>query len=77
MEKITLDKARSKGSYRFVGFSDPQSSYASELAQMGFVEGALISLARINRKDPMIVNIRHGRVSLRPREARVILVREA
>lgn len=62
--------------YQVLGFEHADSDYAIKLHKMGFVKGTPVGLAPVKMVDPIVVEIRGGRVALRKQEARQILVEE-
>lgn len=77
MSKIIKLKDICKGkSYQVSGFADEASAYAEKLHKMGFVAGTPVQLAPVKLSDPMVVQIRGGRIALRRNEAQDIFVEE-
>jgi len=62
--------------YTVAGFTNEASDYARKLHKMGFTPGTEVTLAPVKMSDPLIVQIRGGRVALRKKEAQQVLVKE-
>jgi len=62
---------------RIVGFEEGSEKYRSKLFSLGLSRGSELTLRRVAPLgDPVEVEVRGGRASLRKNEARVILVEE-
>lgn len=77
MAKSTNISGMAQGrTYQVSGFAPGSSVYAEKLHKMGFVIGTPVELAPVKIADPMVIQIRGGRVALRRKEAQQILVEE-
>lgn len=62
--------------YLVTGFSETAAGYTEKLLKMGFVEGTPVRLAPVAMADPIVVEVRGGRIALRKNEARQVHVEE-
>ena len=60
--RISLDQVAKGKTYQVIGFQHSESAYAEKLYKMGFVEGTTLQLAPVALKDPIVIEIRGGRI---------------
>jgi ferrous iron transport protein A len=62
---------------RIVGFEQGDGNYRSKLFSMGLTQGSIVTVKRLAPLgDPVEVEVRGNKASLRKKEASVILVEE-
>ncbi len=75
-QPLTLPDMEYGKTYKVLGFAGKNPNYSTQLQNLGFTEGTLVTRGPASINDPFSVLLRGSRVALRKKEALELLIEE-